>query len=134
MPPKKEAGVERADCWNLVVHYYPRAALNDVKPTVILNFGQKYEEKDNPAYYQPHIFHFLNPPTKEEFLAVCAKLPWTHIWDTTLLVLIRKTKKWPKIRVGFKSARIVLKTKDGQVGELVIERITVWKNSGATPQ
>lgn len=134
MPRKKEARVSKEDCWDLVVHYYPRAALNDVKPVVILNFSQAYEEKDNPAYYTPHTFHFLNPPTKEEFLAVCAELPWTHVWDTCLLVLIRKSKKWPKIRVGFKRNSITLKTKHGEVATIMIERTTVWKNVGATPQ
>ena len=125
--------VESTDCWDLIIHYYPQAALYNVKPIVVLNCGEAYKERDNPAYYRPYTFHFLKPPTKEEFLAVCAELPWTSVWDTTLLVLIRKTKKWPKIRVGFKRANITLRTKNGVVGMLVIEKITVWKNEGAIP-
>lgn len=120
-------------CWDLIIHWYPRAILNDVKPIIVINWGQLCQEKNNPSYYRPHTMHFANPPTMEEFLHVCGLMPWTSVWDTDLLPLIRKSK-WPKIPAGFKRDTIELKKDKRQVGELTIEKITIWKNEGASIQ
>jgi hypothetical protein len=115
--------VERSTFWSLTVHYYPAAAAAGLRPVENESFAL-----DGPQYYRPHRFDFANPPRREDFLAVCRKLPWTHVWNDTLLPVLERNP-WPIMDSFHKANSQDLFDEQGrQVGRLNIYKEEAWLN------
>ena len=54
-----------------------------------------------------HFFQFARKPSLEDFLAVCLLLPWTSVWDETIIPAMIACK-WPELQAGYKRAEVAL--------------------------
>ena len=116
--------------WALEVHYWPVAAEAGVAP-VKSTFGEILSRngESNAALYQPHSFHFVHPPQFECFINACKQLPWTHVWEDTLLPVLQ-SNDWPMIDDMHKRASVELHDADGRhVGKLVVSKCVMFNNS-----
>lgn len=111
----------RRDCFKLTIHYYPNAALAGVHPFE----PGGYPMDENPAYYRSHTFHFAKPPSRKDFLAMCRQcLPWTHVWENSLLPLVDKNIcEWPMLTFGRKRAETSIVDENG----LKVGHMEVWR-------
>jgi len=77
-----------------------------------------------------HVFQFMFPPSLEDFLLVCKMLPWTGVWDETLIPFLRNdvtVSNWPVVEEGKKAGS---RSFSGPLGfvRVGISRSRVWEN------
>jgi hypothetical protein len=126
MADRKSYGVW-GDVWILEVHFYPHATRAGVEPVEVTRFT----DEQNSAFYRSHAFHFDRPPSREDFIGLCAKyLPWTHGWEL-LEVLKNPDSPWPMVTSTQKADDSNIVDHDGlQVGRLYVRRHTVYAADG----
>lgn len=112
------------DTYTLEVHHFPEIVAKGLIP-VAKPRGYSSDESD----YRPHTFTFANPPSREDFLEACLELPWTHVWQDSLLSLVR-SNPWPWLSIGKKAADVDLKDDAGTVvGRLKVSRDLMFSNA-----
>ena len=103
-----QAAIERRDVWELTIKCGGRA----------------------------HSFLFEEPPLLDDLLRVCKRLPWTGVWDETLIPFLKwmvdeptveRKPNWPYIRPGYKAAHAAASGPLGLV-ELEVSRGQLWVN------
>lgn len=73
------------------------------------------------------VFHFQHPPSREDFIALTKKLPWTSVWDDTFLPVVAE-HDWPMIDFAHKAASVFLP--DG--GSLQVRKVSIYVNEKYT--
>lgn len=73
-----------------------------------------------------HRLRFANQPTLQDFLDVCKLLPWTSVWDDTLLAILPECD-WPVVGSGYKANHTIIHTQSGDY-EITVQRSEVWRN------
>ena len=108
-----QASIERQDAWELTIKCGGKA----------------------------HAFLFTEPPLLYDFLRVCKRLPWTGVWDETLIPFLKwmvdeptveRKPNWPYIRPGHKAAHAAAKGPLGLV-ELEVRRQEVRQQRARYP-
>lgn len=114
--------MKREDYWRLTVAHWESAVEAGLRPVIAHGFP------DGDQYYHPHDFDFQSPPSREDFLQVCRQLPWTSVWDDSLLPMIEKND-WPMIDFCVKASYVDLKDDQGRtVGRLEVRRHNQYQN------
>ena len=100
--------------WALTIEFWPNAVASGTKPT-------------EGVTHRRHYFYFRHPPIREHFLEACRLLPWTSVWNETLLPILAK-HLWPMIDFMHKSAGVELLDESKLVGRVSIYREDRWEN------
>lgn len=120
--------IAEQECWRLTVAYWADAVEAGVTPHKIHTFSLA----PDPGGYAEHTFDFELPPTREDFLSVCARLPWTHGWNEGLIPAVERSP-WPIIVTGRKAAQTTLRdAQNREVGRLDVGRHRCYRNRGYT--
>jgi hypothetical protein len=115
----------RRDIWRLEVHFWPLALIANEEPYEVCGWIPKQQV----GAYRAYAFLFDHPPSKEDFLAVCAVLPWTAVWEDTLLPLLDlKENPWPQVAWVCKAAHTDLTKEGRQIGRIEIDRQRIYQN------
>ncbi len=117
--------MKRTDYYSLQVSYWPHAVEAGMKPVEAVGFPE------GPQFYRSHTFNFRRPPSRDEFLAVVAQLPWAQCWLDNGLGEDIERSDWPMVDYMHKAATSSLMNSNGQVvGELRVQREERWENDG----
>jgi hypothetical protein len=114
----------RTNFFSLKVSYWPSATEAGKRPVQAVGGFV-----DDPQYYRPHTFNFRFPPSREDFFAVAAKLPWAQGWLDNGLRQDIDRSEWPIVDFMHKAASTEIMN-DGEqvVGELRVHREERWEN------
>lgn len=117
----------RREIWHLAIHYWPNAAIAGVKP-VEATFTQILQDPDDPSLYKVHDFWFTEPPSKDDFLAMCGRIPWTSVWEFTLFPCLTS---WPFVSITQQRNDVELLDSTGRsVGRVVVSREDLYDAEG----
>ena len=97
----------RKDYWRLSINYWPS--------------GKRTGDDHG------HEFHFANPPSREDFLALFSELLWMSAYEKNLRPAI-ESNPWPMIDYAHKAASADLVVDTIVVGRLTVCKQTVWEN------
>jgi hypothetical protein len=106
--------LKRERFWALTIEFWPNAVESGARPT-------------EGVTHRRHYFFFRHPPVREDFLDICRQLPWTGVWNDTLLPIIAK-HPWPMIDSMHKSAGVELLDQSKLVGRVNVYREDRWEN------
>jgi hypothetical protein len=100
--------MDRSEFYCLTVALWPHAVEAGVQPVKTDGF------ENGPQFYRPHEFHFANPPTRQDWWALCAQTPWMAVFREVDKPVI-DANPWPLVGPGMKSCGVELKNDRGQV-------------------
>jgi hypothetical protein len=85
--------------------------------------------ENGPQYYRDHEFHFLHPPVRADWWALCQVTPWMKCFEDRDRQLI-DSNPWPLVGPGKKGCTVDLMDAQGRrVGMLDVHRQDYYLNS-----
>ena len=119
--------MERTDFWQLTVSHWPNAVEANVRPVEAGDWGSILLD-EGPQYYRSHHFNFINPPSRQDFLDMCRRIPWTQCWEKNGFFKIIEQNDWPLIEYCKKASSVDLMHEGKEVGRLRVDRQVQYVN------
>lgn len=115
--------MDKTETYTLEIHFYPKAALAEVKPVIY-----RHTDDEGPQFYQPVEIEFQHRPMREDLLAVIKQTPWMSTQHFTEFLQVLEVSQFPMVSQGMKANSQDLIVGGLKVGHISVHRRFVYCN------